>query len=149
MAVVVHGNQLEETSDDDTPTVHGPVVLHNTEMQIYRGRRDSHPRQRRASLAELIPDWPCLERTEKPEFRMPEVMWIVKIMLSCWHKELTVIHILSYKLYFPFHRHSYFTITYLSSERSYLCTIYFYCLSSLFLVLFFGHGHHTPSGPDY
>ena len=97
MAVVVHGNQLEETNDDDTPTVHGPVVLHNTEMQIYRGRRDSHPRQRRASLAELIPDWPCLERTEKPEFRMPEVMWIVKIMLSCWHKELTVIHILSYK----------------------------------------------------
>ena len=85
-ALIVHGNQLEESTDDvHTEIARTPVVVHNTEMQIYRGRRDSHPRQRRASLAEIIPDWPSLEWTEKPEFRMPEVTLIVGIMLSCWH----------------------------------------------------------------
>jgi hypothetical protein len=45
----------------------------NPEMEIFRQRRLSQTQpKRRLSLAEVITDWPSLEYTEKPEYRMKE-----------------------------------------------------------------------------
>lgn len=61
-------------------------------MIMLRERRGSrHRLQRRRSLADCIDDFPTLDYVEKPEFRMPEVMCIVRNFLAWGFREFYAI----------------------------------------------------------